>query len=149
MGVENQIFKEHMMYVDWLQYKWHNPLFLEELVLDDEKDIDERMYGVFVIHKNMFIHSWNALINDPIIKEIKIFPRIEKPTKLNIIKIAKPYLDPKRIAVSVKVTQNKIEMNLNSKLENKLDVRKKLRKKLNEKFPDWKIVINLEDKFLR
>lgn len=148
IGKENKIFKERMMYVDWLQYKWHDPLFFEELVLSDEKDIDERMKGIFIINKNKFIQSWNELIKTPIIKKIKTSSRVKKPTKLNVIKLAKPYLDSKRIAVSVKVTQNRIELNLNSKLEKKIEIRKKLGKKLNEKFPGCKIVINLEEKFL-
>ena len=147
-GRSEQIFKKRMMYVDWLQYKWHDPLFFEELLLSEEKDIPERMKGIFIVNKNKFIQSWNNLINDPIIEKIKTLPKIKKPTRLSVIKTAKPYLDPKRIPVSVKITQNKIELNLDVKLEQKLTIRKKLRKKLREEFSNYNIIINFEEKFL-
>ena len=84
IGKRQRILKERMMYVDWLQDKWHDPLYFTGLILSDEKDIEDRMKGIFIVHKNQFIYSWNKLINKPIIQKIK-----KSLTKDALIRISK------------------------------------------------------------
>lgn len=144
VGKRQQDFKEKMTYTDWLGYNWHDPSYYHDLpALSDESEIETRLKNIYFVTRENFVRVWNALIKDPLMNDIKRFPKFDKPTKLKIIKIASDYLDPHTILVCVRVIDSKIQINVDPNLGDPNKIKQELKAKLRKRFPDATIEIRI------
>ena len=143
-GKRQQDFKEKMTYVDWNGYRWLDPLHHDDLqAISDESEIETRLKNIYFVTRESFAQVWNALLHDPLIEEIKLFPKSDKPTKLKVIQLAKDILNPFTIHVSIRVTDSKIQINVDPNYNNPKEVKQELKKRLRERFPKSNIEIKI------
>lgn len=143
-GKRQQDFKEKMTYLDWNGYRWLDPLYHDDLqAISDEQEIEIRLKNIYFITRENFVRVWNELLKNPLIEEIKHFPKSDKPTKLKVLQLAKDILNPITIHISIRVRESKIQINVDPNYKNPEEVKQELKKRLRKRFPKSDIEIKI------
>ncbi len=145
IGETEQMGKMNLMYVDWVGFKWHNPITSSGFVEENLKDVPYRLGTRIKSMRMTLLGLIKQFIENEKFIEIQNAQKIDNPTNSKIIKIIQDFYgkvpisleftyDYRLIDIKIKSTTSKITPKNNQML----------REKIFSQYPDYIIKIKID-----
>jgi AbiV family abortive infection protein len=141
-----QEYKNRMIYADWLDDRWHNPLHDEEDAIDSEQDIEQfvRLRYIFLAHDLQQVYDY--LSKDADYNRAMAEPVPETLNNFRVIQLVNEKIPKIPIRTQVKRDAKKITVHIGDKEAVMTEhARKEIRNLLSQKYPDYEVIVRLSD----